>query len=491
MNTYAAPLRPEGAQGCPPTPRVERVSALLRPEGAQGCSHGCSAARVLAGAAQPVEEDVEGNTRPRGAEERPPAAPDRAPAGGAGGRAGPELYDVLMPDLTEAIRQFDATEANLKRLEELWKEIEALIPSGMVIDKSSPGALRYAELCRTFRHIRTFMPKVDGFELTDALLDLDAVFMNRMDAKECGEISAEIGVEREIYSQGETLREYRFRFSAQRRVLVRTALADAILGVDNALSILASFDAKDAAAKITGEAWEDLKRHIAEIDVLRGTAVKEPPRWNDLRRHLGFGLAQDLLDILKHDWPAAKPSLQAAMYGPDDPLPVAVADLGSLVKAAPTGPVVTALKWDQLDDECFERLVYNLVSDAPSYSNAQWLTHTRAPDRGRDISVTRTTSDPLSGTRVHRIIIQCRRWTTKSIAVSDIATLKEHMASWAPPKVDELVIATTGRFSIDAVAAIEKHNAEKQTPLITMWPDSHLESLLAARPHLVAQFRLR
>lgn len=131
----------------------------------------------------------------------------------------PAIYDDGMPDLTEALRQFDATEANLKRLEELWSEIVKLIPDGMVVDTSSPDAVRYADLCRTFRHIQSVMPKLDGFELTDDLRDLDAIFMNRLDAKEAGEISFEIAVERGIYQQGETLREYRFRFAAQRRGL--------------------------------------------------------------------------------------------------------------------------------------------------------------------------------------------------------------------------------------------------------------------------------
>jgi hypothetical protein len=33
----------------------------------------------------------------------------------------PRLYNHHMPDLTEALRQFDETETNLKRLEEMWQ----------------------------------------------------------------------------------------------------------------------------------------------------------------------------------------------------------------------------------------------------------------------------------------------------------------------------------------------------------------------------------
>lgn len=65
------------------------------------------------------------------------------------------------------------------------------------------------------------------------------------------------------------------------------------------------------------------------------------------------------------------------------------------------------------------------------------------------------------------------------------------MASWEPPKVDELIIATTCKFTTDAVAFVERRNTDRLTPTIAMWPDSHLESLLAERPTLVTEFNLR
>jgi len=75
--------------------------------------------------------------------------------------------------------------------------------------------------------------------------------------------------------------------------------------------------------------------------------------------------------------------------------------------------------------------------------------------------------------------------------VPDIATLSAQMKHWEPPRVDELIIATSGRFTADAIDFIEKHNQGDHALLITMWPESHLENVLAARPHLIAQFRLR
>jgi hypothetical protein len=57
--------------------------------------------------------------------------------------------------------------------------------------------------------------------------------------------------------------------------------------------------------------------------------------------------------------------------------------------------------------------------------------------------------------------------------------------------VNVLVIAATGRFTADGVAAIEKHNASDSALKIEMWPESHLERLLASRPALIAEFALR
>jgi len=65
------------------------------------------------------------------------------------------------------------------------------------------------------------------------------------------------------------------------------------------------------------------------------------------------------------------------------------------------------------------------------------------------------------------------------------------MDLWQSPRVDVLIIATTGRFTTDAIDFIEKHNNSDRAMKIEMWPESHLEGLLAARPGLVAEFRLR
>jgi hypothetical protein len=159
--------------------------------------------------------------------------------------------------------------------------------------------------------------------------------------------------------------------------------------------------------------------------------------------------------------------------------------------ATHTDTNATKLKWHILDDDAFERLVFALISGTPGYENAAWLTQTRAPDRGRDLSVFRVIKDRLTGTIRQRVIIQCRHWLSCSIALAHASEAKDQMKLWTPPTVDVLVIATSGRFTSDAVTWIERHNAEGTAPRIEMWPESHLERLLIERPALIAEFGLR
>lgn len=199
----------------------------------------------------------------------------------------------------------------------------------------------------------------------------------------------------------------------------------------------------------------------------------------------------DLRDIVEKDWPTVRQGLAGVLYVDNEPLPVAARDLGELATTKPAGRVATKLKWEGLDAEQFERLIYNLIGNAPGYENPLWGMKTLAPDGGRDLSVERVVQDPLSGTIRQRMIIQCRHWRDRSVSVPDIASLKEQMKLWEPPRVDVLVIATSGRFGKDAIKWVEAHNQSDSALRLDMWPESHLESLLALNPGLVAEFGLR
>ncbi|MGY4771631.1 restriction endonuclease [Kribbella sp. CWNU-51] len=174
-----------------------------------------------------------------------------------------------------------------------------------------------------------------------------------------------------------------------------------------------------------------------------------------------------------------------------DPLPVPDIDLGQAAAAHPSGGVTTELAWSQLDDDRFERLLYDLLRGLPNYQNVQWLMKTRAPDRGRDLSLERVTRDAAGPVRTERVIVQAKHWRSKSISPLEIQQSLASLSMWEPPAIRNLIIITSGRFTTDAVSIAEKHNNDGKTPLLELWPDSQLEAMLARRPDLVEAHHLR
>lgn len=149
------------------------------------------------------------------------------------------------------------------------------------------------------------------------------------------------------------------------------------------------------------------------------------------------------------------------------------------------------LQWHKLDAEQFERLIFCLVSEADGYADVNWLMKTNAPDHGRDVGAIRMRHDPLSGYTQERLIIQCKHWLTRSIKDEDASQAVTSVSHWENPPVDVLVIATSGRFTADAVSWIERQNSRGTRPRVEMWNDAKLENLLAERPHLILSFGLR
>jgi hypothetical protein len=387
-----------------------------------------------------------------------------------------------------ALEKFEAAEANLVKLERLSSELEKLVPSGIAFG-SNPD---YEDRSRAYEPLLAALPKIDGWRPSSQPPDLDDIAQGRLDAEEVGEISGHLAVENWTGQPAKELREYRFRLNNKRRALIRDALVQLIDQIDADLRVLRkSTGQPEDNPKLRPKLWTDLRAHLTQIEVLLGSSVQKPARWSDLQRHVHFGYAGDLDDIERKDWPSVKAGLRKGLYGANEPLPVDVDDLSDLVAAKPRGAITTELAWSHLDDQGFERLIFSLISNAAGYEYPEWLMQTRAPDRGRDLSVTRVSNDDLSGTLRHRVILQCKHWLSRSVNLQEVAGAKEQMALWIDPRVDILVIATSGRFTADAVSWVERHNASSGLPRIEMWPESHLERLLAARPALIAEFNLR
>lgn len=392
-------------------------------------------------------------------------------------------------DLNNTLKQFEAVEANLSKLERLWAKIKPLLP-GSDREASVTDPDKYVDLQRSFDHIAKAMPKIDGFELLCCLLDPDDILKSNIDCLELGEISASITFAREVFRQGEVLAEYRFKLDAKRRELARQSVESLSARIEQLLRELQLTTATFRNNQpMPPEEWSELKSCFKSIDALLGRSTGRSPRWGTMTRHIGFGVRQDYEDIVNHDWPDVRQWLERSLYAEADPLPVTAADLGELVRAKPHGPVSTELNWTALSPKDFERLIFNLIDRTPTYVNPRWLTHTNAPDRGRDLSVERVIEDQLAGSRVARIILACKH--TDSVNLPVITELKEQMKLWEPPRIDELIIVSTGRFTTDAIDYIERHNHSNDAMRIEMWPSSQLERLLATRPELIADFHLR
>lgn len=385
-----------------------------------------------------------------------------------------------MKSLNTALKQFESTEANLEKAEALWADIKGMIPDGISFGDTTDGL--YDDRCRAFLDIHKGLPQIDGWTMPVCLLDLNEIGQMRLDVAEVGEFEHKVYAEESIFEQEKHLKEYRYRLNSKRRQLVRNKLLEIVNRVDATvceLSDLYPDDYENTASRVEGNAWDTLKGDIAAIDTLLGGGVRRPKRWSDLHRHLHFGLVGDFHDIKNMDWLAVKSDVIKSLYGRSDPIPVDVDDLGTLVATQPSGEVVTKLKWESLDEGEFERLLFCLISQSEGYENPQWLTRTNAPDRGRDLSVIRVLTDVLVGTIRQRVIIQCKHWLRTSVGLQGISTSKEQMNLWEPPRIDVLIIATSGRFTTDAVQYVENNNQSDTGLCIEMWAESHLERLLA------------
>ncbi len=404
---------------------------------------------------------------------------------------GGDRVQKCKPTLNHALRQFELAEANLARLETLWQKIEGELPNGPAF--GAPP--KYDEWCIAFKSILAMLPAVDGFRVEDHLYEYDEAGQMQFDALELGEVEAQLSVSRELAEQGRQLREYRVHFQAKRRKLVRDRILKRMSELDQ---VVAQFDRKGSGGRgkpnVAIGAWSQLRKAVDEIETLLGSSGR-PEQWSTLKRPRhddnDAQVAGELMEAAFRVWPSVRASLSDGLYGELDPIPVGANDLGEVVNEDPAGPVSTKLEWSALDDEDFERLVYQLISEAKGYENVQWLQKTHAPDRGRDLSADRVYADALGSVRRFRTIIQCKHWLSRSVGRSEIGEARDAMELWQPPRVDILVIVTSGRFTADAVAIVENHNQSDKALAIEMWPESHLETLLAARPHLIGQFGLR
>lgn len=379
----------------------------------------------------------------------------------------------------------DRAAANLAKLQTIWDRAQPMIPSS-----PQRGTSReYEDLRRAWTPLLSGLPPIDGLTATEELPDIDEAGQSFIDYWEIGEPA--FALMNELEKPGHQLDEYRFRLAQARRRAIHDRLDQLTSTINGTLAKLTESVDRNSSDRVDDPRTKVVEDSISEIERLLGDTTDRKGRWGDLHRHLHFGQGHDWHDIAEMDWPSVREDIEAASLSEMDPLPVPVIDLGVVASAKPTGGATIGLTWTALDDDGFERLLFDLLRGFPSYQNVEWLMKTRAPDRGRDLSAERIIKDDGGTTRAERVIVQAKHWTTKSVAPADITNTLAALPLWEPPVVRTLVIATSGRFTSDAVAIAEKHNADGKLPFIELWPDSRLETQLSQRPDLIASYRLR
>lgn len=416
-----------------------------------------------------------------------PAAvgPIRWPGGGTATCASLLVCEAPRVDLDDLLVVMDRAAANLAKLDAVWARAQPFIPTGPQRGSSQ----EYDDLRRTWSDLLVGFPPIDGWTITSELPDIDELGQAYLDLWEISEPSFE--VDEAGARPGKDLAEYRFRLNRARRRAVRERLQELTATVDMTLPRLLVGIARDSTDRLESAETAAITAAIEEIERLIGDSVVRRGRWSDLHRHLYFGQGHDWHDINEFDWLSVKPDIKAAGFSDTDPLPVPAIDLGEAAARHPTGAATTALAWQKLDDDGFERLLYDLLRSFPEHQNVQWLTKTRAPDRGRDLSMERVLRDSTGGVRTERVIVQAKHWLSRSVGHTDLAETVASVSLWEPPVVRVLIMVTSGRFTIDAIAWTDKHNDTGVRPFIELWPESRLETLLAQKPHLAAAHHLR
>ena len=281
-------------------------------------------------------------------------------------------------ELNDLLNAMDRTAANLAKLDDVWGRAVSFMPTGPARG-SNP---QYDDLRRAWADLLRGLPLIDGWTITAPLPDIDEIGQIFID---CFEISQYPSAAYEMTQRpGKDLAEYRYRLNRAHRRAGRERLQQLIATIDTALPRLLREVPRDSLDRLEGPDIDQATAAVGEIERLMGDTAPRRGRWADLHRHIYFGQGHDWHDIHEFDWPSVRSDVEgAALYDPD-PLPVPGIDLGQAAVGSLTGTAPIALPWDRLDDDGFERLLYDLLRDFPEHQNVQWLMQTRAPDRGRD-----------------------------------------------------------------------------------------------------------
>ncbi len=384
---------------------------------------------------------------------------------------------MLLRDLLE---QMDRAAANLSKLERIWERASQFIPQGPSIG-SHP---EYDDLARSWDDLLEGLPLIDGWTIREGLPDIAALGQGYLDYAEIGEVPTVLMEEAE--RPASDIAQYRHRLNRSRRRATRSRIEELIGELEGSLSVVLSDSSEMSPSDVVDTpATTVVREAIAEADRLLGDAAERTGRWSDLRRHLHFSQVHDWSDIAEFDWPSVRLDLEAAGFSEADPLPVATIDLGEEASTRPSGGVSTSRDWSSLTAEGFERLLFDLLRAFEGHENVRWLTSTRAPDRGRDLSLDRVIRTPTGAARRERVLVQAKHWLSKAVSHTEVAAVATTAEGWNPP-FDVVIVATSGRFTTEAVTWTDQRATKGTRPDVELWANSDLEAFLARHPGIAA-----
>lgn len=390
-------------------------------------------------------------------------------------------------ELEKILSAFDRAQANVDRLQSVWDRAREFIPTGPAAG-SNP---EYDNHARAWSDLIGALPAVDGYRISAELPDIDHIGRSFLGYAEISEHP--FSVWEEIERPERELAEYAYRLGRARRRAVRerlevlTGRVGVLLGdikdhVDRA--------ALDRSARLETRETQEVAKAVDEIERLIGDSSERTGRWGDLHRHLRFSEPHDWDDIRSLDWPSVLEDIEAAGFADTDPLAIDIDDLGAAASGDISGKATSALNWDAVSDAAFERVLFDLLQAFPAHHNVKWLTKTNAPDRGRDLSFDRSIETPTGEVRTESVMVQAKHWRSKSVPPDELAKVVAQAETW-PSAFHVVIVATSGRFTTDAVTWAEKRAKSGSRPDVELWCDADLERLLARHPSIAAAHGLR
>ena len=130
-----------------------------------------------------------------------------------------------MLQLNDALKEFEATEANLDKLDKLWKQMAELLPSATSGVSGPSDEDVYKDIERKFENIRKIMPKIDGFELANKIQPCDSILPTMLEYVDLGEPLADLAYHQTLREQGDNSAATAARLS--RRLLMSLQICSA------------------------------------------------------------------------------------------------------------------------------------------------------------------------------------------------------------------------------------------------------------------------